>query len=71
MAQNQDRWDRDFTEIRGIKVRKGDKLKINGKVRKIAHIIYINIAVDRWDFEDGTFCFSGDDWEKIKNEHKK
>ena len=67
MAQNQDRRDMDFTKLMdGSKIRKGDKIKIKGKVKKIKTIVYINMLVDRWDFEDGTSCFCGDEWEKVK-----
>jgi hypothetical protein len=65
---NKDRWNMDFTETFDGKIWKGDTLKFpDGKIKRIAHIIYINMLVDRFDFEDGSSCFCGDEFEVIKD----
>ena len=56
-----------FTKcIDGIEVRKGSILKVNGKKKKVINIMCINMLVDRFDFDDDSFIFTGDEWEFIK-----
>jgi len=56
-----------FTKcINGIEVRIGSILKVDGQEKIVINIMYINMLVDRFDFEDGTFIFTGDEWEFIR-----
>ena len=65
---NKDRWDMDYTETFDGKIWKGATLKFpNGEIKKIAHIRYINMLVDRFDFDDDSSCFCGDEFEVVNN----
>ena len=56
-----------FTKcIDGTEVRVGSILKVDGKEKIVVNIMYINMLVDRFDFEDGTSIFTGDEWEFIR-----
>ena len=41
-------------------------LKVDGEEKKVKNIMYINMLVDRFDFEDGSSIFTGDEWEFIR-----
>lgn len=56
-----------FTKcIDGTEVRVGSILKVDGQEKKVIQIMYINMLVDRFDFDDGTSIFTGDEWEFIR-----
>jgi hypothetical protein len=56
-----------FTKcIDGTEVRVGSILKVDGQEKKVKNIMYINMLVDRFDFEDGSFIFTGDEWEFLR-----